>query len=58
MAMLRSRWVRVALLLFVLYFVAVYPTEAAEITRDTVSGALDVAGTVAESLSDFVRGLV
>jgi hypothetical protein len=48
----------IALLLFALYFIAVYPTEAAELTRDTVGGAVDLAGNVAQSLSDFLRELV
>lgn len=56
--LMRSRILRVSLVLFALYFVAVYPTEAAQMTRDAVSGAIDIADSVAQSLSDFLRGLV
>lgn len=55
---MRSRITRVALLLFTLYFITVYPTEAADLARDTVGGAIELAGSAAQSLSEFVRALV
>lgn len=57
-AMRTKRILWIALLLFALYFIAVYPSEAAELARDTVGGAIDLAEDVAQSLSDFVRELV
>ena len=55
---MRNRVLRVSLVLFLLYFVAVYPNEAAQITRSVAETIVDVASTVAQSLSDFIRGLV
>ena len=55
---MRNRLLSTALILFALYFVAVYPTEAAELVRSIFTGAVELASAAAESVSEFVRALV
>lgn len=55
---MRNRVIIIALLLFALYFVAVYPVEAAQLVRQTFNGAIDLATGVARSMSEFMRELV
>ena len=55
---MRKRILPIALIVFAFYFIAVYPATAAELTRDTVGGAVDLVSSAAESLSNFLEELV
>lgn len=55
---MRNRVITIALLLFALYFIAVYPVEAAQLVRQTFEGAVNLANDVARSVSEFVSELV
>lgn len=54
---MRKRLLTWALWFFIIYFIAVYPTEAATLIRSTGGAAVDLATAAAQSMSEFVREL-
>lgn len=53
-----ANWLRWLLIALLVYFVIVYPQEAADLTRSLVSGAIDLFTGAAESVATFLRNIV
>jgi hypothetical protein len=52
------KWLRWLLVALLVYYIVVYPQEAAQLTRDIVTGALALFTGVAQSVAAFLRTLV
>ena len=52
------KWVRWIVIALLVYFVIVYPTDAAEITRRIVSTTVELFTGAAQSVAAFLRAIV
>lgn len=53
-----SKWLRWLLIALLVYFVIAYPTDAAELTRQVVGGAIELFTGAAQSVAAFLRAIV
>lgn len=53
-----SKWLRWLLIALLVYFVIAYPTDAADLTRRIVSGAVELFTGAAQSVAAFLRAMV
>ncbi|CAN5881558.1 hypothetical protein BH23ACT10_BH23ACT10_23520 [soil metagenome] len=53
-----AKWLRWLLIALFVYFVVAYPTDAAELTRRVVGGAVDLFTGAAQSVAAFLRAIV
>ena len=53
-----SKWLRWLLIALLVYFVVAYPTDAADLTRSLVGGAIVLFTGAAQSVAAFLRAIV
>ncbi len=53
-----SKWLRYLLIALLVYFVIVYPTDAAILTRQVFEGAVALFTGAAQSVAAFLRAIV
>lgn len=52
-----SKWLRWLLIALLVYFVIAYPQDAAELTREIVTGVVALFTGAAQSVSQFLRSI-
>lgn len=52
------KWLRWLLLALLIYYIVVYPQDAAQLTRSVVSGAVELFTGAAQSVAAFLRAIV
>lgn len=53
-----AKWLRWLLIALLVYFVVVYPTDAADLTQQIVGGAIELFTGAAQSVAAFLQALV